>query len=187
MAQLPSPPARFRTVYSTHHAAVRNYCFRRLAPSDANDATAEVFLVAWQKLDDVPDGDGTLPYLYAIARNVVANTRRANQRRTHLNGQLRTEAADTTTGLASQVVLREEVDQVVRALDKLSDTDQEILRLKAWEGLSGAEIAVVTGLTVRAVETRLSRARKRLAREAGRKSPSRIRAGFRLTMKGGER
>lgn len=187
MAQLPSPTARFRTVYSNNHAAVRNYCFRRLAPSDANDATAEVFLLVWQRLDDVPDGDGTLPYLYAIARNVVANARRANIRRGRLNGLLRTQAANAISGPEAQIVQREEVRRVLSALEGLSEVDQEVLRLKAWERLSGAQIAEVTGLSVRAVETRLSRARKKLARGTTRTSPSRIRADTRLAEEGGER
>lgn len=187
MAHLPSPPAKFHTVYNEHHAAIRNYCFRRLAPSDANDATAEVFLLVWKKLDDVPIGNGTLPYLYTMARNVVANARRANARRAQLNGKLRSQAAEVTRGPEVQVVQREEARHVLNVLDELSETDQELLRLKAWERLSSADIAEVMGLSVRAVETRLSRARKKLAQKARRRAGLAARTGPRSAQRGGER
>jgi RNA polymerase sigma-70 factor (ECF subfamily) len=174
-------------VYREHHQAIRSYCFRRLAPSDANDATAEVFLLAWKKLDDVPVGPGTLPYLYTMARNVVANARRANARRGQLNGRLRSQPVELITGPEVQVVQREEVRRVLTVLDELSETDQELLRLKAWERLSSPEIAEVTGLTVRAVETRLSRARKKLAQKAARRAGPSARSGSRSAQRGGER
>ena len=187
MAHLESPPAKFRLVYQQHHAAVRNYCFRRLAPSDANDATAEVFLVVWRRLGDVPQGDDALPFLFGIARKVVANARRANSRRRHLNGRLRDEPGLRVADPGVQVVQRDEVARVLRALSLLSETDQELLRLKAWEKLTSRQIAAATGLSVRAVETRISRARKRLARGADPTSPSHRVAALRLTQRGGER
>ena len=73
MTQAPSQSDRFRSVYAAHHGAVRDYCFRRLPVADANDASAEVFLVVWRRIDDVPSGDdAALPWLYGIARNVVS-------------------------------------------------------------------------------------------------------------------
>jgi RNA polymerase sigma-70 factor (ECF subfamily) len=47
------------------------------------------------------------------------------------------------------------------ALDQLSRSDRELLRLHAWEGLEPREIAVVLGITANAAATRLSRAKKR--------------------------
>ena len=56
---------------------------------------------------------------------------------------------------------------MLNALSELRPADQEILRLRTWEELSSAEIADVMDLSVRAVETRLSRARQKLARKVG--------------------
>ena len=60
-------------MFESHHEAIQRYCFRRLPASDANDAVAEVFLVAWRRIADAPAGDGQLPWLYGIGRNVVAS------------------------------------------------------------------------------------------------------------------
>ena len=47
----------------------------RVAEQHDGQPAAEVFLVAWRRLDEVP-ADG-LPWLYATARGVIANQRRA--------------------------------------------------------------------------------------------------------------
>jgi RNA polymerase sigma-70 factor (ECF subfamily) len=53
------------------------------------------------------------------------------------------------------------------ALASLSEDDQEVLRLVAWDGLAPAEVAVVLGCTPVAARTRLHRARSRLAARLG--------------------
>jgi DNA-directed RNA polymerase specialized sigma24 family protein len=40
------------------------------------DAFADVFLTAWRRLDDVPEGDAARVWLYATARRVIADQRR---------------------------------------------------------------------------------------------------------------
>jgi len=167
VAESPRHDERFRRIYGTHFGAVRDYCFRRLAPADANDATAEVFLVVWRRLDSVPAGDATRPYLYGIARNTVANIQRTGNRRSRLRAKVSAMPADLMAGPETHVVQRDEARRVIAALDGLSAKDQELLRLKAWEQLPNDEIAAVMGLSKRAVETRLTRARKKLAQQAG--------------------
>ncbi len=166
MAQSPGEHERFRTIYDANHAAIRDYCFRRLSPDDANDATAEVFLVVWRKVDTVPTDDTALRFLYGIARNTVANASRSTRRRSRLHAKLSVHHDDSVPGHEPQVVQQDSARRILGVLDQLKPTDQEILRLKAWEDLSNADIAKVMGLSVRAVETRLSRARKELGRRA---------------------
>jgi RNA polymerase sigma-70 factor (ECF subfamily) len=54
---------------------------------------------------------------------------------------------------------------VLEAASRLSDDDQEVLRLTLWEELSTAETAVALGISVDAAKQRASRARRRLAAE----------------------
>ncbi|HSF85395.1 MAG TPA: sigma-70 family RNA polymerase sigma factor [Acidimicrobiia bacterium] len=184
VAQSPSQHAKFRRVYTTHHAAIRDYCFRRLPPADANDATAEVFVVVWRKIDTVPAGDRVLPYLYGIARNTVANARRSHRRRGRLDGRASAQHVEFVEGPEAQVVQRDEARRILGGLEHLSETEQELLRLKAWEQLSNAQIAEAMGISLRAVDSRLTRARKKLARRANLASPLAL---PRSSEKGGER
>ncbi|NIV35276.1 MAG: RNA polymerase subunit sigma-24, partial [Anaerolineae bacterium] len=70
---------RFDRIFGEHYEPVSRYCHRRLPPDDANDATAEVFVVAWKKIEDVPRGDDELPWLYGVARNEVRRMRRSSR------------------------------------------------------------------------------------------------------------
>ena len=51
---------------------------------DAADAVAETFTVAWIRLDDIPDRPEALFWLYATARQVLADGRRSRDRRDRL-------------------------------------------------------------------------------------------------------
>ena len=102
---------------------------RTQAPADAEDVAAETFTIAWRKFDTIPAAE-PLPWLYAVARRVLANHRRGNGRRERLAALLRVE------DVATPMRAGEDRDgPVFAALATLSPADQELLRLVAWEGL----------------------------------------------------
>ncbi|MEP9363375.1 sigma-70 family RNA polymerase sigma factor [Nocardioides sp. CN2-186] len=150
----------FRRLYASHFDAVLGYAIRRTdRPEDAADVTAETFLVAWRRLTHVPTDAETRPWLYGVARRVLANHRRGDHRRTALGDRLRRELAGSMPDTSDDVVQRADV---VAAMRRLSGRDQEVLELHLWEGLEPREIAEVLGLTTVVVRPRLSRARARL-------------------------
>ncbi|MFC7493134.1 MULTISPECIES: RNA polymerase sigma factor [unclassified Nocardioides] len=150
----------FRRLYSSHFDAVLGFAVRRTdRPEDAADATAETFLVAWRRLQHVPTGPDQRPWLYGVARRVLANQRRGERRRSSLGDRLRRELAAAMPDPADDVVQRADVTAAMR---RLSARDQEVLELHLWEGLEPREIAEVLGLTTVVVRPRLSRARARL-------------------------
>jgi RNA polymerase sigma-70 factor, ECF subfamily len=84
---------RFDSLFAAYGSDIVAYCgWRAASASDAQDATAEVFLTAWRRLDDVPEGDAARVWLYAAARRVLANQRRSSRRRVALNERLALEA-----------------------------------------------------------------------------------------------
>jgi RNA polymerase sigma factor (sigma-70 family) len=154
---------RFRDLYEAHYGHVLAFALRRTDnPSDAHEIVADTFLVVWRRFDDVPTGDETLPWLYGVARLVLANSRRSRRRRTMLQERLGVqpqapvELEDTVGRLAEGQAVRE-------ALQRLRPDDQELLRLVAWEELSHRAIGQVLGCSENAVAIRLHRARQRLA------------------------
>ena len=159
--------SRFRVIYDAHYAAVVAYVRRRTdAAVDVQDAVAETFTTAWRRISEVPEGDGTRPWLYGVARRVLANQRRGNRRRTGLS--LRLQGRDAgVAAVEDAVVAADERRTVLAALARLRPSDQEILRLAVWEELPHREIAAVMGCPEPAVAVRLHRARNRLAREIG--------------------
>lgn len=146
------------TLFEAHYDAVMAYARRRTAQlADAEDAVAETFIVAWRRLEDKPPG-GELPWLYAIARRVLSNQRRGTARRVRLGERVQATARILTEGETG-------VPELLDALARLGRTDQEVLRLTAWEGLTPAEIGAVLGISPNAAAIRLHRARARLERD----------------------
>jgi RNA polymerase sigma-70 factor (ECF subfamily) len=150
--------ARFDALFTEHQRPVMAYAMRRTPTlADAEDVAAETFTIAWRKFDSIPDAE-PLPWLYAVARRVLANHRRGSGRRERLAALLRVE--DVATPLRAG----DDLDgPAFVALASLSPADQELLRLVAWEELGNQGIAAVLGITPNAVAIRLHRARARFA------------------------
>ncbi len=147
---------RFDALFASYSCDIVAYCsWRTRSTCDAQDAAAEVFLAAWRRLDELPRGDAARVWLYATARRVLANQRRANRRRNALHERMAMERV---------VSIQEQPDEhalVHRALDELPVGDREILLLAEWEGLSSTEIASVVGCLTVTARGRLHRARRR--------------------------
>lgn len=145
---------RFTALFEAYAAAVHRYLTRRCSRPDADDLTAEVFLVAWRRLDDVP-AEAALPWLYRTAFHVLANHRRR---------VVPLPIPDVPEPPADDEVADRVLDDLAlqRAWLRLSPRDREVLRLAAWEGLDGAELAAALGIGVGGAGAALSRARQRL-------------------------
>jgi RNA polymerase sigma-70 factor (ECF subfamily) len=166
MTTSPSPLVRFNELFSEHQRHVFAYAMRRTQTlADAEDVTAETFIVVWRKIDAVP-ADDPLLWLYAVARRILANHRRGHGRRERLAALLRVE--DVATPLHAG---EDHDGPAFVALASLSPADQELLRLVAWEELGNQQIATVLGITPNAVAIRLHRARARFADALSRQEP----------------
>jgi RNA polymerase sigma factor (sigma-70 family) len=137
------------------------YALRRTERlADAEEIVAETMLVAWRRHEKLPAGDEAIPWLYGVARRVLANQRRSQARRRRLELLLQ-----PLTRSSIDPASPAEVDAVIAATQRLPEADQEVLRLAAWEGLSHAQIAVSLGCSENAAALRLHRARRRLRGE----------------------
>lgn len=149
--------ARFEALFEAHYGAVLAYASRRASSDVAADVAAATFEVAWRRFDDVPDQ--ALPWLYGVARRLLANTRRAEMRRRHSWSRL---AAVRSVEPADAP---EEGPKARAALARLRPQDREVLMLVAWEGLDPEAAARSLGISVGAFAVRLHRARHRLEKE----------------------
>lgn len=158
------PPANrqefFNAVFGAHYRKISAYAYRRGDAERAEDVAAETFLQVWRTLDRLPKDDfpnGCLPWIYGIARNVLAESERVNWRRQLLVGRIR------IVDPPRPVVDPDPVDTVAVAqlLDALPDRDREVLQLHIWHGLNAVEIAELLGCAPVNVRVRLHRLRKR--------------------------
>lgn len=154
-----SSDVRFQALYAAHRADLLRYAIRRIDPDLADDIVSEVFLIAWRRFDEIPSAP--LPWLYGVARKVLANQRRSRDRLARLirRSADNAEIAGTFDDLEASVISSA---TFVAAFDRLSDDDREVLALVAWEGLGAREIGQVLGCSTTAVGMRVQRARRRL-------------------------
>lgn len=147
----------FRHLYAEYYEAVLRYAWRRVGADAAADVAAEVFTTAWRHSGRLPAG-AELPWLYATARNAVANHERGRHRAERLHARLAEEVPDVrdvAEGIAEQ-------QSILRAWAALSEPDRELLALIGWEGLSLRAAAAALGCTAATCSVRLHRARGRL-------------------------
>lgn len=149
--------AWFDALFRAHARAVVRYVARRVPAADVEDLAADVLATAWRRRADVPDG-AELPWLYRTAGFVVANHRRRSR-------PVPVAAVPEDVDDVDPADLAVADDAVRRALTALSPRDRRILLLHAWEGLDGADLAAVLGISRGGADAALSRARARL-REA---------------------
>jgi RNA polymerase sigma factor (sigma-70 family) len=157
--------ARFEEIYRETYPALLGYLVRRVEdPADAADALAETYTVAWRRRREMPRQDGARPWLFGVARYVLANQRRATRRRDELTRKVGQDVARVVreaVGVQPQTSAQELA--VRSALARLPEGDRELLTLIAWEGLERGDLAVALGCSRATVRVRLHRARRRFA------------------------
>jgi RNA polymerase sigma factor (sigma-70 family) len=153
--------ARFEELWDELFLRVLGYALRRADQEEARDVVAETFTVAWRRLEDVPAGDGALPWLLVTARRQLANRRRRDDTRIrHMEAHTNDPFAGSTRDHADDIAER---SSLAAAFAMLGEEDRETLALIAWDGLQPREAAVVTGCSAATFAVRAHRARRRLA------------------------
>ena len=156
----------FAELFDRHSGRVLGHCFRRTGDrSTAEDCLSIVFLEAWRHRREVRlAGHSLLPWLLAVANNVLRNQRRSLRR--HRAALGRVPAPEAQPDFAEDVAGRLDDQRRMRALldlvGRLGQADRDVLELCVWDGLSYEEAAVALEVPIGTVRSRLSRARQRL-------------------------
>jgi RNA polymerase sigma-70 factor (ECF subfamily) len=157
-------------LYREHAATVARWATRLGGPDiDPEDVVHEVFLVAHRRLGEFRGDAKPATWLFRTTDLIV----RAHRRKARLRALLRrsvAEEGDRAQGRSSAIspvedlIERQRARSVYRALEALDDKYRSVFVLFEIEGLSGDEIAALTGIKVATVWVRLHRARERFVR-----------------------
>jgi len=156
--------ATFEAVYAEHVRNILAYCPRRTSSVEAQDATAEVFAVAWRRSSELPAGTETLPWLYGVAANVLKNQSRSNRRARNLAGKIGSQAQPHQPGPEWQLVRRAEYAEVHKAIDSLKPKYRDVIKLVEWEELPREQVAKLLSISRSTVDQRMHRAYQQLER-----------------------
>ncbi|GAB4026365.1 RNA polymerase sigma factor [Spirosoma gilvum] len=159
---LPQQPNQcFEALYNRYVGKVYQQCLSMTNDSEqAQDFTHDIFLKAFHKLEAFQQRSSFSTWLYAIAYNYCADQLRLAKRipTTDLTVYLQETQADYI-----DAQLHEEVLQVMRiAMDRLTEEERTLLRLKYEDGMTIDDIAQLYQIKPSAVKMRLKRSRERV-------------------------
>jgi RNA polymerase sigma-70 factor (ECF subfamily) len=131
----------------------------------ASDATQETFVRAFRKVDGLPRGTRLVPWVFGIARFVSLEARKARGR---VRRVITSDDGDTASRVAdeaardpeAELLGREALRVVERALASLSEERRAALLLRLDHGLAYDEIATALGWSLAKVKVEIFRARE---------------------------
>ena len=147
-------------LYRAHAPEVYRYVYAVLGnPADAEDVTQTTFVNALRALERGEQPRKPANWLITIAHNLIRQRWRQQQtrpREVELDREIASVEADDDGP---------SIDDLVRALQRIPESQREALVLRELEGRSYKEIAPILGVSQSALETLLFRARRSLAEE----------------------
>lgn len=149
--------AAFEELYRACYAPVYRFVLTRIKSHDeAEDITQEVFVKLLNTLARYEKrSPSLLPYLFVIARNAIIDQYRKRRPEAPEEELWELASADPTPEEAA--ILGEETAQVIALVNQLKESDAAVVRMKYFDGLSTAEIALVVEKSEEAVRQILSR------------------------------
>lgn len=158
-------------LYREHAQTVARWATRLGGPEiDAEDVLHEVFLVAHRRLGEFRGDAQPTTWLFRTTELIV----RAHRRKARISNWLNRSEPDDQAGSnvpapalspVEALIERQRSLLVYRALEALGEKYRSIFVLFELEGLSGEEIAALTGVKLGTVWVRLHRARARFVQE----------------------
>lgn len=155
-----------RKIYQQYKARLRKFIAQKVSdPRDVEEILQDTFVSAFDSLATFSGRSSFFTWLCGIAKHEIVDFYRRQKIKTILFsrfpwlGDLASQALGP-----EQILLRKEFEaRVRRTMAGLSEGYQEVLRLKYYQGLTMAQIAKRLNETVKAIESRLFRARKAFA------------------------
>jgi RNA polymerase sigma-70 factor (ECF subfamily) len=131
---------------------------------EAADLTQDIFIKVYQHLDSFNGRSSFSTWLYRICVNMGNNHLRKQKIRQLFRTENEVIAGHipSTSGADKELLKKERKIIIKQALQKLKASQRKAIVLSHYQDLSNAELAEVMGLTVKAAESLLFRARTRL-------------------------
>jgi len=146
----------FGALYERYHSPMVALAYSMLGDRDlAEDVAQETFAIACQKLGTLRNNDKFAAWLASICRNVARSILRSKGKSVAVNFQER---------FANQNDEDSRRDAIREAVFKLRSSDRELIVMRYYDGFSQAQISNVLDISPQAVNGRLLRAKRKIAK-----------------------
>lgn len=146
------------TALRESNADLLRFLHRRVGPEDAPDLFGETLLIAWRRVDDLPeDTTHARMWLFGLARGTLRNHARGHRRRVALVERMRSHMPSRAAAAPA-----DEGDEVRDAMERLPPELAEVVHLVHWDGFTLAQAAEIIGAPAATVRSRYARAKEDL-------------------------
>ncbi len=156
----------FSKLYNIFFDAIYNFVFYRIRNIDlVDDVVSEIFLKVYSNINDFDkDKSSFKTWLFTITNNAVIDYMRHYHRNRTVSWSdyFDTLLLDKDNQPDIKLVIDEEKKQLLSAIDKLNETEQQVIQLKYWFGFSYKEISEILHLTYANIRVIHFRAIKKL-------------------------
>ena len=147
----------FSTLYERYHSSMVALAYSMLSDRDlAEDAAQEVFAIACRDIGSLKSKERFAAWLAGICRNISRQMLKA--------GKSRGVVPDNN----STVVRRDDTDDrreaIRRAVWSLRESERELIVMRYFDGFSQVQISKVLDISSQAVNGRLVRAKRKIAK-----------------------
>jgi len=143
----------FAQLYRRYSPLVHSILLGRFRPALADELTQECFATAFARLNQLKEDHKFGPWIATMARRIQAS---------ETTREIGMDALPEVQCATASPEEKAEAEQILRTIASLPDAYRETLLLRLVEGLSGAEIASLTGLTPESVRVNLHRGMEKL-------------------------
>ena len=153
----------FVETYKQYYPRLFAYIFARVGNThQSEDIVSDVFERVYLKLDSLRNRDALATWLFTIARNAIVSHVRKHSRETIVGHDVISELSPATDSVESEVMHREDLAGVARAVRTFSQREQDIISLKFDAELANAQIGQIMGLTEQNVRVIIFRTIRKL-------------------------
>lgn len=127
----------------------------------SEDIVQDIFVYLWNNMENIDFSNNIKAYLYTAARN--KSLLFLDKKKVRKNYLINLEMVELDQNTPESIAITKETsDALAKTINKLPSRRKEIFLMHRFDGLKYAEIATTLGLSVKTVETQMSRAYKHL-------------------------
>lgn len=161
----------FKTIFDNHYDAIRAFIYYKIANEDAaSDIAQDVFLKLWEKRDEITNTH-IKALLYKIASNMLINYLKKGSTKSEFvikseegESTLETEHPDKENSSEENMEYKELFNRYTSTLSNMPEKQRIVFLMHREEDFKYSEIAERLGISIKAVEKRMSAALTQLRR-----------------------
>lgn len=155
-----SDPAKFEDLFKRYYAALCSFAYQYTTDHDvAEEIVQDTFTYLWENSNRIQIRTTLESYLYGAIRNAALN--HLKRQKVHEKYELHTKTQEITRS-ENFIELDELEEAIDKALAALPEKCREIFEMSRYRGMTYVEISNALNISIKTVETQMSRALKSL-------------------------